>query len=88
MPWPPLNQNVEKEIRCNDIRSAFLAQLYDVEKSGESLIEDYREKAAKALYSAGLQLIPSDHLQDHQFVVSRGVYKAAQKLESTAPGQR
>lgn len=39
-----------------------------------------KNRVADTLLSCGITLIPSDHLLDHQFVVSRGVYEAAKKL--------
>lgn len=47
--------------------------------------EGYREKTAITLLRAGVSLIPCDYLQDHQFIVSRGVYEAAKRIvERTA----
>lgn len=41
---------------------------------------EYRERTAQELLRAGIHLIPCDWLQDHQFVVSRGIYDAVQQL--------
>jgi hypothetical protein len=49
-------------------------------KSGEAIIEHHRMELANALLMTGICLTPSDHLQDHQFVVSQGVFNAAKKL--------
>ncbi len=59
---------------------AFLARLQAMGNSAKQLTEEYRFNCAKTLLSAGITLIPSDHLRDHEFVVSRGVYEAAKKL--------
>jgi hypothetical protein len=52
--------------------------------SGQELVERYREDTARTLLSAGITLIPSEHLTDNQFVVSRGVYEAARKIAKGA----
>jgi hypothetical protein len=39
-------------------------------------------RCAETLLTAGITLIPCDHLLDHQFAVSRGVYEAAKKIGS------
>lgn len=44
------------------------------------ILDEARENQARVLLQAGVTLIPSEHLQDNQFVVSRGVYEAAKRL--------
>lgn len=50
----------------------------------EQLLEQRREEEqehkAMLLMQAGVVLIPSDHLKDNEFVVSRGIYEAAKRL--------
>lgn len=62
--------------------SALRAQLDLMGKTGEKLIEEHRMKCAETLLTAGITLIPCDHLLDHQFAVSRGVYEAAKKIRT------
>ncbi len=62
------------------LRRSMMVRLDLAIKSGEQIVEDYRIKVAETFLLAGITLIPSDHLQDHQYVVSRGVYDAAMKL--------
>jgi hypothetical protein len=47
---------------------------------GKKFAGEYRDKVASSLLQASLTLIPSDHLLDHQFVVSRKVYEAAKRI--------
>lgn len=67
-------------IEDDTLGRALQAQLRLMSLTGEKLVEEHRMNAAQALLSAGLTLIPCDHLLDHQFAVSRGVYEAAKKL--------
>lgn len=55
-------------------------QLRLAQISGEKLAKEFRESMARTLMHSGLQIIPSDHLHDHQIVVSRQVYDAAKHL--------
>ena len=71
---------ITRDIEHGALRQAFTARLDALGLSGERLIQDYQMKCATTLLSAGIDLIPSDNLRDHQFVVSRGVYEAAKKL--------
>lgn len=73
-------QDVERELQADTFRRSFMARLEVAQLSGEKLVEEYRDKIASAMISAGITLIPSDHLRDHEYVVSRGVYEAAKKL--------
>lgn len=70
----------DRDIEADRMRSAMAAQLEQLQRSGDGLMQEYRVKAAKALIGCGMQLIPSDTLRDGQFVVSRGVYDAAIEL--------
>lgn len=56
------------------------AQLSLAMKSEEALVKEHRERMAYSLMSAGVHLIPSEHLADTQIVVSQGVYNAAKQL--------
>ena len=44
------------------------------------MVKEHRERMAYSLMSAGVHLIPSEHLADTQIVVSQGVYNAAKQL--------
>lgn len=68
-----------RELEADTLNRAFRARLDAMRESAGNLLERHRHDAAMALLSAGICLIPSDHLQDHQFVVSRGVYDVARK---------
>lgn len=69
----------DQDRAARELRSAFAARLEVAELHSEKLVEEFRFSCAKALLSAGITLIPSENLEDHQFVVSRGVYEAAKK---------
>jgi Ni,Fe-hydrogenase maturation factor len=68
------------EIRGDTLSRAFLARLQAASMSMRELIEQHRHDIAMSMLSTGICLIPSDHLQDNQFVVSRGIYDAARKI--------
>ena len=70
---------IDRDREVHELTSAFRARLAAASLSGERLVEQFRHDAAKALIRAGITLIPSENLQDHQIVVSRGVYNAAKK---------
>lgn len=84
MPDPYLiNRDVEADVHWR----GFLTKLEIAEMCGKQVAEEYRQRIAQSLLECGLTLIPSDHLQDHQFVVSRGVYKAALEVIKSAPAR-
>lgn len=70
----------ERDLRDDTLSRSIKARLDLMHMTGEKLVEEHRMRAAEALMSAGITLIPSDHLLDHQFCVSRGVYEAAKKI--------
>ena len=76
--------NQRSELREEEWRrvyeNTFRARLLAAEKTGEKLRKEFQENCAEALLRAGLRLIPSDHLRDHEFVVSNGVYEAAKRI--------
>ncbi len=73
----------ERDREARELSNAFRARLEAASLTGKRLVEEHRHNCAKALLTAGITLIPSDNLEDHQFVVSRGVYNAAlQSLNS------
>ena len=76
------NPLIEKTLRDDTLFRSLKAQLDIMGKTGEKLIEEHRSRCAETLMTAGITLIPCDHLLDHQFVVSRGVYDAAKKINS------
>ena len=76
----PTPEQIQKDRENHELQSGLMARLEVARLSGEKLVDEYRERVAQALLQAGITLIPSDHLQDHQYVVSRGVYEAAKKL--------
>lgn len=71
-----INEERETELLQRGLR----AQLELAMKSGDALVKEHRERMAYSLMSAGVHLMPSDHLADTQIVVSRGVYDAAKRL--------
>lgn len=76
----PFDAYAERAVRDDTLIRGMKAQLDLMTKTGAKLAEEYREKCAYNLMAAGVALIPSDHLQDHQFIVSRGVYEAAKRI--------
>lgn len=71
-----INADREAELLQRGLR----AQLELAMRSGDKLVQEHRERMAYSLMSAGVDLIPSDHLADTQIVVSRGVYNAAKRI--------
>ncbi len=71
---------VTAAINEDTLRRAMWARLDAALQSGKVIIEEHRTRMAEALLMHGICLIPSPHLQDHQFVVSQGVYDAAVEL--------
>lgn len=74
---------IEKDVNDDTLRRAINAQV-DVLRvaslTGRKLVEEHQMKVAEALLGAGITLIPSEHLLDHQFCVSPGVYRAAKRI--------
>ena len=81
MPICPMPEQIERAIDIDTLQRAIAARWELMTRTGEKLIQENRERTARALLASGLTLIPSDHLLDHQFCVSRGVYDAALKFE-------
>jgi len=79
MPMPE-QYDMERELKRRDLEAGIRAQLEIMRMTGDRLVEEFRTRCAETLLKSGTQLIPSDYLQDHQFVVSRGVYEAAKKV--------
>jgi len=76
-----LTEGQIKDAIDNDtLTSALRGRMDAAFKTGEELVKSHRESLAHALFSSGITLIPSDHLLDHQFVVSQGVYDAAKHI--------
>ena len=75
-------RSVEKAVNDASLIRSLRAQMDLIGKTGEKLVEEHRMKCAETLLTAGITLIPCDHLLDHQFAVSRGVYEAAKKITS------
>jgi hypothetical protein len=47
----------------------------------DKITRAYQAKVAQALVNiTGIELIPNEHLQDHQYMVSQGLYDSVQKL--------
>ena len=78
MSFPP--ETYRGDINNDTLQKALYGRFEAMRMTGEKLVEEHRMKCAEALLSAGLCLIPSEHLEDNQFVVSRGVYEAVKKL--------
>lgn len=70
----------DQDRNFNELGRGLRAQLEIMGMTGKKLAEEYRQQVASTLLTASLTLIPSDHLQDHQFVVSRGVYESAKRM--------
>lgn len=78
-----LPQYIGRDIEGDTLRRALQAQvdvLNIAKHTGAKLVQEHRRHVAATLMGAGITLIPSDHLLDHQFCVSRGVYDEAKKL--------
>jgi hypothetical protein len=73
MEWP-------NEERDDILMRALLAEVSVGTDNLASSVRKNRVKTARALISCGLILSPSDHLQDNQFIVSRGVYEAVMEI--------
>ena len=76
----PSERDIRSAMDRDTFSRALRASVDAWEKTGENLVEEHRQRAAEALFRAGLTLIPSQHLRDDQFVVSVGVYEAAKKI--------
>ena len=76
----PNMNDVTQDRNFDFLGRALREQLDLATKSGKALVEEHRERVAYGLMAVGIHLIPSDHLTDNQFVVSRGVYEAAKRL--------
>lgn len=79
----PMRDEINTEMQREDFGRHFRARLDIAMMQGDKLVKQYRENVATALINAGITLIPSDHLRDHEYVVSRGVYEAAKKICGT-----
>ncbi len=79
MPIRHIEDYVRKTVEDDTLIRSLRAQMELMGKTGEKLIEEHRMRCAETLLTAGITLIPCDHLLDHQFAVSRGVYEAAKK---------
>jgi hypothetical protein len=71
---------VQKSVHDDTLQRALRAQMELMGQTGEKLVQEHRIRVAETLLTAGITLIPCDHLLDHQFAVSRGVYDAAKKM--------
>lgn len=89
-PKPPNFQNAkevspslypEYDWKAQQLDTAFRAHLELAGMNAKALVQRYQRTVANALISAGVCIIPSDVLEDHQFMVSRGVYDAAVNSE-------
>jgi hypothetical protein len=72
--------SVDRDIEADTLGRSIKARWDLLKMTGEKLVDEHRMRVAETLLSCGLTLIPSEHLLDHQFVVSRGVYEAAKKF--------
>ena len=80
MPSRNVKDYLGKTVNDDTLIRSLRAQMELMGKTGEKLVEEHRMRCAETLLTAGLTLIPCDHLLDHQFAVSRGVYEAAKKI--------
>lgn len=77
----PEKNYFESDIDADRLRRAFLARIQAAAANLEELAEEYRIDTVKTMMAVGISLIPSDHLLDNQFVVSRKMYEAAKRLK-------
>ena len=78
--------DMKREMERQDLETGLRARLEIASMCGKKLVQEYRERIALTLMAAGIQLIPSDDLKDHQYVVSRGVYDAAKRVAEKGGG--
>ena len=83
---PFREDEIREAVDADTFARAFRARLEAAELTGDKLVAEYRHKTAETLMMAGLCLIPSEHLNDNQFVVSRGIYDAAIKIAEGRSG--
>ena len=74
---------ISEAIDADSLDRAFHGRLDAMRLTGEKLVKEHQHQCAMTLLQGGLTLIPSDHLLDHQFVVSRAVYEAAKRITGT-----
>ena len=72
--------DIERTINEDTLTRAIRGRMDAMTLTGEKLVEEHRRRIAHSLMVCGLTLIPSEHLTDNQFVVSRGVYDAAMRI--------
>ncbi len=72
--------DIERCLNEDTLTRAMRARMDAMTMTGEKLVHENRRRVAHSLLSCGLTLIPSEHLTDNQFVVSRGVYDAAKLI--------
>ena len=75
-----INDLVQQDIDADFLRRSMYARLELLNQTGQKLVKEFQLQTAKTLMASGCCLVPSDHLQDNQFCVSRGVYEAAKRL--------
>ena len=81
----PSQGELQRQFEQHEMTSGLKARLAALDLTGPKLVKEYRENLAQAILAAGMTVIPLGSLQDHQIVVSRGVYDAAkQALEHGA----
>jgi hypothetical protein len=64
----------------SEFQAAVFARWEASQLDPEVMRREFQKRVARSLMAQGVTLIPSEHLEDHQYVVSVGVYKAAKRL--------
>ena len=71
---------IKRAIDNDEFRRAYRARLKLALDSGKEIMKEHRHKLAQICLSSGFNLIPSEHLNDTQMVVSQAVYEEAKKI--------
>lgn len=80
-----MESRINKTVEEDTLSRALRAQMQLLSLTGEKLIKEHQMRVAETLLSCGITMIPCEHLLDHQFAVSPGVYRAAKELISAQP---
>lgn len=79
--YPTITADQLQKAITQDVHIKALRALSQVgADAAAKLRAQHQEAVASCLLASGVNLIPSEHLSDNQFVVSRGVYEAAKRI--------
>ncbi len=73
-------EQIRDSLDQDTLRRGLFARMELALQSGEKIVEEARMKFAEGVLSSGFSIIPSQHLQDNQIVVSEGVYRAVKEI--------